>query len=326
MIDSRILQLLLAKGVGDVTIKKFFSFIKSKDCSVEEAFASKTIFCELGIKADIISSIFSNEIIEKANTLTNELNSQNIHMITEINSNYPQHLKSVLGKESPPVLFAKGNLSLLNNDAVGFCGSRKASSKGISIAEDCARQLAEKKVTIISGYAAGTDIAAHRASLQYGGNTIFVLAEGILRSKIKNEVKNLLDNTNYLFLSQFLPTTTWNAGNAMKRNKVIIGLSRAMILVESGKTGGTFAAGEESLRTGCPLFVIDFAKPEVSAEANPYFIQSGGMPIRGKNGIPNMEKVFSVIRVQKQSLEATVASKEDNTTNPIAYEQMKIEI
>ena len=69
-----------------------------------------------------------------------------------------------------------------------------------------------------------------------------------------------------------------------------------MILVESGKTGGTFAAGEETLKRALPLFVIDYAKPEVSAEANPYFIERGGQPIRGKNGVPNLEKVFFAIK------------------------------
>ena len=87
----------------------------------------------------------------------------------------------------------------------------------------------------------------------------------------------------------------------MRRNSVIIGLSRAMILVESGKTGGTFAAGEEALRVGCPLFVIDFAQPEVSAEANPYFISAGGMPIRGKNGIPNISKVVEAAKRDQRS-------------------------
>lgn len=82
----------------------------------------------------------------------------------------------------------------------------------------------------------------------------------------------------------------------MNRNGTIIGLSRAMILVESGMSGGTFAAGEESLRVGCPLFVLDFKSPDISAEANPYFIASGGFPIRGKNGVPNLSKVFQVLQ------------------------------
>lgn len=65
-----------------------------------------------------------------------------------------------------------------------------------------------------------------------------------------------------------------------------------MILVESGKTGGTFAAGEESLKRNLPLFVIDYAKPEVSVEANPFFIERGGRPIRSRAGLPNLTDVI----------------------------------
>ena len=176
-----------------------------------------------------------------------------------------------------------------------------ASAKGIGIAADCSRQLTKENITVISGYAAGTDLAAHKSALENGGNTVFVLAEGILRYSKKREIRDYLNSSNHVFISQFMPKTTWNAGNAMRRNSVIIGLSLAMILVESGKTGGTFAAGEEALRVGCPLFVIDFAQPEVSAEANPYFIAAGGKPIRGKNGIPNITKVLDAVKNDPRS-------------------------
>ena len=296
MIDRRILQLLLAKGVGEATIKKIFHFVMSAGCSLDCIFNSKDSFLKTGIKENLIDSIFSDTTIERAHRLANELDAHHIKMITQIDASYPQQLIQNMGGNHPPVLFVKGNVDLLNNPSVGFCGSRKVSMKGLHITEDCAKQLAERNITVVSGYAAGTDLAAHSASLRYGGTTVFVLAEGILRFPIKSEVRNLLNEKNHVYVSQFLPTATWNAGNAMKRNGVIIGLSRAMILVESGKTGGTFAAGEESLKRGCPLFVIDFEKPEVSAEANPYFIQSGGMPIRGKDGVPCLNKVFYAVQ------------------------------
>lgn len=296
MIDSRILQLLLAKGVGEATIKKVFQFLQSTGCGLDSIFGAKESFLKTGIKENLVDNIFLDTTIERACRLADELDDHHVRMITQIDATYPQHLIQNMGGNHPPVLFVKGNLDLLNSPSVGFCGSRKVSMKGLHITEDCAKQLAERNITVVSGYAAGTDLAAHSASLRYGGATVFVLAEGMLRFPIKSEVRNLLNEKNHVFVSQFLPTTTWNAGNAMKRNGVIIGLSRAMILVESGKTGGTFAAGEESLKRGCPLFVIDFEKPEVSAEANPYFIQSGGMPIRGKAGVPCLNKVFYVVQ------------------------------
>ncbi len=85
---------------------------------------------------------------------------------------------------------------------------------------------------------------------------------------------------NSLVVSQCPPNLSWIGRNAMRRNKTILGLSDAMILVESGRDGGTFAAGMETLRRNYPLFVVDFAHPGPSAEANPFFIEKGvtGLP------------------------------------------------
>jgi len=297
MNEKLILQLMFAKGIGDVALKKILSYFSHNDSVYyADVFASaENIEKHLGISRDISTSIISEQNIELTETTYYKLKTKDIKIISEYDERYPEMLRASLGDKCPPVLFVEGNENLLNTDAVGFCGSRKVSPKGLEVTRECSKQLAEKKVTVVSGYAAGTDLTAHNAALQYGGNTIFVLAEGILRKAIKNEIRNELGDNNYLFVSQFPPNLTWNAGNAMKRNGTIIGLSKLMILVESGVSGGTFAAGEETLKARRPLFVIDFAKPEVSAEANPYFISKGGIPIRGKNGIPNMSNVFMSI-------------------------------
>ena len=214
-------------------------------------------------------------------------------------ASYPERIEKILQLNAPPVLFIQGNQSLFNEPGVGFCGSRKASDKGLAITGRCALQLAREGICVVSGYAHGVDMAAHKAAMENGGTTIFVLVEGILRFQRKRDVANLLSAGNHLIVSQFPPHLTWSGRNAMKRNSTIIGLSDAMILVESGLTGGTFAAGEETLKRKRPLFVIDFAEPGPSAEANPYFIKQGGMPVRGnREGIPSLDKVREVVAKQ----------------------------
>ncbi|MDD4689854.1 MAG: DNA-processing protein DprA [Eubacteriales bacterium] len=290
--DNSILQVAVAKGIGDVALKKYLKYIQHNKIG-QESCLSDEVFCKIGFKQDIVNSIEENQ--ERATDIYDKLISKGIEIIAETSDDYPQYLKEMLQDKCPPLLFVKGNKKLLNQIGVGFCGSRQVSNKGMGIAANCAKQLAEKDVVIVSGYAAGTDLTAHKTALESGGTTIFVLAEGILKSSVKKQIGHLLNDKNHLFVSQFMPELTWNASNAMKRNSTIIGLSRAMILVESRLEGGTFAAGEEALRVNCPLFVIDFSKPEVSAEANPYFISKGGIPIRGKDGQPNMKNVFNSI-------------------------------
>ena len=303
MDNQYLLQLMLAKGIGDVAIKKILHYTHAY-----EAYSLRR-FCEeprelssvLSIKDETIYSVL--ECRQQAQKLWDKLQSDGVALITELDEEYPNHLKKALRDRNPPVLFIKGNPDLLSTSSVGFCGSRKVSAKGMKITEQCAEQFAARGITVVSGYAAGTDLAAHRSALEHDGSTVFVLAEGILNCSIKSEVCNLLTPSNHVFVSQFLPTQSWNVGGAMRRNSVIIGLSSAMILVESGKSGGTFAAGEESLRLGMPLFVIDYEKPEVSAVANPYFIEKGGLPIRGKNGVPCLDKVFSAIDGDVENVE-----------------------
>ena len=100
-----------------------------------------------------------------------------------------------------------------------------------------------------------------------------------------------------LVVSQFAPRLPWSVGNAMARNGTIIGLAQAMVIVEAGLSGGTFAAGEQALRMRKPLFVVAFAQPAASAAGNAHFIQRGATPIRRSKaeGRANVEPILSAI-------------------------------
>lgn len=297
------LQVALAKGVGDVAIKRIIAFLHDKGMSWNDFCCGETVLNEFFVgRKEIVQAVHAQN--ENAKRMAEKLCNKDIDVIFYLDARYPEKLKNCLGDNCPAFLFYKGDIEILEKESVGFCGSRNVSTKGISIINDCVEQLVAKDIIIVSGYAAGADLAAHRSAIFHSGKTVFVLAEGILRSSIKSEVKELLTDRNHVFISRYLPELTWNVGNAMKRNGVIIGLSDAMILVESGKTGGTFAAGNETLAVHRPLFVIDYAQPEVSAEANPYFISNGGMPIRKKAGIPNLERVFSTIHTNNSISES----------------------
>ncbi len=294
-----ILQITQAKGAGEAVLRRLLSIlVASDDKTVFELCGSvQSLVAEIGVKEDIAENIVAAR--ETAEKLAEDLENQAVEVVWLGSQGYPERLARILRNDAPPVLFVRGNRDLLNAPTVGFCGSRKASNKGLCVTEGCARQFATDGTCVISGYAHGVDMAAHRAAIKNGGTTIIVLVEGILRFQRKRDIADLLTEENHLLVSQFPPMLIWSGRNAMKRNRTIIGLSDAMILVESGLTGGTFAAGEETLKRQRPLFVIDFAQPGPSAEANPHFIQQGGVPIRGnREGIPNVDQVKAVVREQ----------------------------
>ena len=287
-----ILQFIQAKGAGEAVLKRFLAFSATRGAGAAQELSSSVDFLvrEFGLGDDIARNIVDARC--SAEKLADELANQLVEIIWLGEKSYPERLSQILKNDAPPVLFVKGNQKILSSSSVGFCGSRKASDKGLMITEKCVKQLVADEVCVVSGYASGVDMAAHKTAIENAGTTVFVLVEGILRFQNKRQIAGLLSCENHLIVSQFPPNLPWIGRNAMKRNSTIIGLSDAMILVESGLTGGTFAAGEETLKRHQPLFVVDYANPVETAEANPYFIKQGGFPIRGnRDGVPNLDLV-----------------------------------
>lgn len=293
---------MLTKGIGNSRISKILEYIQSHPGTSLESVCSDfhTLSALINCNENTFNLFLSNN--QKAQDLETILKEKEIISITKFDSLYPQQLINSLGNDAPAVLFAKGNVNLLKQNAVGFCGSRNVSEKGIHITEECVKQLVDNDICVVSGYARGTDMAAHSTALSHNGNTVFVLAEGILNFSIKKPIKDIITKENHVFVSQFLPTSIWSPSNAMQRNSVIIGLSKSMILIESRNTGGTYSAGMESLKRGIPLFVVDYQYPTISSEANSYFIEEGGIPLRGKKGVPNIKNILDAINNSNKSI------------------------
>jgi DNA processing protein len=169
---------------------------------------------------------------------------------------YPARLAS--SPEAPATLFIKGPHKLLEQRAIGMCGSRHASSEGLRAAHACADAVARRGYSVVSGYAKGVDLVAHSAALASGGTTVIVLAEGINRFRIRRgEFEALWDSERAVVVSQFPPDQKWFASGAMTRNTVISGLSEALVVVEAGEKGGTVAAGEYALRRGQTVLTLE---------------------------------------------------------------------
>jgi len=135
--------------------------------------------------------------------------------------------------------------------------------------------MARKGVNIISGYASGVDMTAHKAALEAGGTTTLVLAEGILNFKIKRALKDVFDESRVLILSEFLPGIPWSVRNAMQRNSTICSLSQVMILIEAEKKGGSISAGRTSLKMGRPLFAPVYEGMPPTASGNRILLSQG---------------------------------------------------
>lgn len=202
-----------------------------------------------------------------------------LSVIQTMDFSYPAKLKSVLVQSVPQTLHFWGNLNLFTKPSVGIAGSRNVTPKGLQVTTDIAQQVSTLGWVVVSGHARGVDVTAHRVALECGAGTIIVLAEGLQDFRLRQELKKIAKPEQLLIISEFRPKAGWHVGNAMTRNKTIVGLSDAMVLIESRMEGGTFEAGKTALKYHVPLFVAKYELPGESAAGNEYFLQRGALPI-----------------------------------------------
>jgi DNA protecting protein DprA len=289
-----------APGVGVSTLRTILARITREGLTPDALLQldDHDLLSRLGLNPSAINALRSPR--HETLKIWQRLEEESVKILVRGQPDYPERLLSLLGDTSPPILFLLGEIDLFQRRAVGFCGSRKASDKGLSVANACASLLARQQINIISGYAHGVDLAAHRAALEAGGTTTVVLAEGILHFKIKSELRDLVNKGDFSRLSvvsEFPPGLSWRAHNAMVRNRTICGLSHAMVVIESGCEGGTFEAGKAALELGEPLFCVEYSEMPPQAAGNPYFLSHGAQSLRrSRDGEPNLTKLLAVVR------------------------------
>lgn len=192
------------------------------------------------------------------------LEQKRITVLHPLNSEFPEKLSRFKGEHSlPGLLYVSGSLSLLRQRSVSIVGSRNADERCLELTRKLARNLANEGINVISGYARGIDFAAHLESLKCGGTTTIVLSEGIAKFAHKVEIRSLVTPSNTAVVSQFSPGARWAAHNAMARNKLVVALSDAIVIVTSGperdesnRMSGTFDAGISAQQMHIPTFVV----------------------------------------------------------------------
>lgn len=190
---------------------------------------------------------------------------------------YPDGLRGALGNV---ILYAIGNIDLLTQPGIGICGSREASDEAHEWAFRFGNEAANRGLLVVSGYARGVDRQAHKGALSAGGNTIAVLPEGIEGFSIRRELASLVEmDRNFLAVSMFEPAATWKSWRAMTRNKLIVGLSAGLFVVEARETGGTIDAAMECVKQQKPLWAVAYSKLTPERGGNKLLLQDAAMPL-----------------------------------------------
>jgi len=214
---------------------------------------------------------------------------------------YPERLTRILKNQLPPVLYIFGNKDILKKRGAAVLGDRNVSEKGALISYLAAKSLCSHNITVISGFARGADLVAHRSALAHNGTTIAVLPHGMLNLNMPESFAPVYDPSRTLFISPFSPSAEYSPFNSLSRNKIIAALSYAVFIVEAPGEGGIFEAGKSTHETGTPLYVTEYSQYPDSAAGNTRLIQEyGGIPVRGRmeqeHLVPNLEKLIGTVK------------------------------
>ena len=233
----------LIKGIGNSLAKNLIAYIGS----VEGVFSEKqqNLAKIPGIGELLSREIVSQNILKRAEQEIEFINKNKIQVSYFTDRDYPFRLKECV--DSPIMIYSKGNCDLNNGKFVGIVGTRNATETG---KENCKKLINDLRsvhptINIVSGLAYGIDICSHKAALDSGMPTIGVIGHGLDRiypaAHRPTAIKMI---QNGALLTEYLSLTNPDKQNFVQRNRIIAGLSDAVVVVESGIRGGALITAE----------------------------------------------------------------------------------
>lgn len=183
-----------------------------------------------------------------------KLAEKNIKFLTLNDEDYPGLLRNIY--DPPPVLYYKGQ-EIFSELALAVIGSRRATVYGRKTAKRLAGRLAGRGITIVSGMARGIDSAGHRGALRAEGKTIAVLGSGIdyIYPPENGDLYEKIQSSGAV-ISEFPPGVKPVPGNFPRRNRIISGLAKGIIVVEAAKRSGALITTDFALEQGREVFAV----------------------------------------------------------------------
>ena len=179
-----------------------------------------------------------------------------LRIVTPDSEYYPKNLLDI--DNYPLVLFVRGDVECLNSEiSFGVIGSRTPSVYGENAAKDITARLSESGALIVSGGALGIDSVAHKAALEAGGKTVLVMGCGHGYDYLRENADLRKSVTRQgAVISEYPPFSPVTPGSFPLRNRIISGMSRAVVIVEAADRSGTFSTANHAKRQDRSIFVL----------------------------------------------------------------------
>lgn len=265
----------LARGIGAVRLQSLIQYFGDAG-SAWQGSADELRAAGLGPKViERFLEIRKSVDLEK---LWDTITAQGINILTWDDENYPPRLKEI--EQPPPVLYVRGEILPEDHFAVAIVGTRKVTPYGRQVTEELSAFLAANGITIVSGLARGVDAVAHSAALKAGGRTVAVLGSGVDRI-YPPENRALAEQmmSRGAVISDYPVGTAPESSNFPPRNRIISGLSMAVVVIEAGETSGALITAEFAAEQGREIFAVPGSILAPQSKGTNKLIQNGALPL-----------------------------------------------
>ena len=251
------------------------------DPALEKLYMYKAIELAQILKISLTkASQLKEKLLRNADTPYEKLYER--HAITPIpfsNPLYPDQLQLLI--DPPAVLYVKGDFALLAEKfKVAIIGSRKATVYSKEALQLIVPPLVENKAVIVSGLARGADTMAHEAALEFGGKTIAVLGHGLfhLYPKENHALAEKLA-LNHLLVTEYPPYVSPERWTFPMRNRIISGLSSAVVVTEAADKSGTMSTVEHALDHGKDIYAVPGSITSLLSAGPNKLLDEGAKPV-----------------------------------------------
>lgn len=236
-----VLRLQRCTAIGAILAKKLIVNVGD----IEQVFKEKAAVLSKinGIGSHTLKHLFDTKNIELALQELKYIQENNIQYSYFLDDDYPENLQHCI--DSPILLFKDGHLDFSNKKIISIVGTRNISSYGRDFCNQFVKDIAQYNPIIVSGFAYGVDICAHKAAIENNLQTIAVLAHGFEQIYPKVHKKYIHQvNENGGFLTEFWSEEDPLRENFLKRNRIVAGISKATIIIESASKGGSLVTAD----------------------------------------------------------------------------------
>ncbi len=261
----------LIPGIGRVKFTQLENYFGSLENAWQAAPAELK---RSGLDRNSINAITSWRDKVSLEAEMEKLERYGVKVLTWHDADYPSRLKEIY--DYPPVLYVRGSLLPEDEWCLAVVGTRRATVYGRQVTEEIVADLAQSRITIVSGLARGIDSIAHSSALDNGGRSIAVFACGldvVYPAENANLARRIMQQG--ALISEYPLGARPKAENFPRRNRIMSGMSLGVLIVEAGETSGAMITARLALEQNREVFAVPGSILSPASRGTNHLIQEG---------------------------------------------------